>query len=69
MNFEVGVGSRGRPKKTWSEVIEKDCHTRHMCKKDAMDRRNRIKLLKMLYISDKGKVSPASFFLILERVK
>jgi len=28
MDFEVeGVRPRGRPKKTWSEVIEKDCHT------------------------------------------
>jgi len=28
MDYEVeGVIPRGRPKKTWSEVIEKDCHT------------------------------------------
>ena len=42
MDFEVeGVRSRGRPKKTWSwsEVIEKDFHTRQIYKEDAMDHR------------------------------
>ena len=38
MEFEVGdVTPRGRPKKTWSEVIEKDCQTPQICMEDAVD--------------------------------
>jgi len=38
MDFEVeGVRPRGRPKKTWNEVREKDCLTRQICNKDAID--------------------------------
>jgi len=40
------VRPRGRPKKTWSEVIEKDCQTEQMCKEEAMDHRKRRKLIK-----------------------
>ena len=44
--FEVeGVRPRGRPKKTWSKVIEKDCHTRQIYKEDAMDCRKWRKLI------------------------
>jgi len=47
MNYEVEcVRSRGMSKKTWREVIEKDCQTRQICKKDAMDRRKWRKLIK-----------------------
>ena len=47
MDFEMErVRSRGRPKKTWSEVIEKDCETRQLCRQDAMDHRKWIKLIK-----------------------
>jgi len=36
MDYEVeGVRPRGRPKKTWSEVIEKDCQIQETCKEDA----------------------------------
>jgi len=28
-----------RPKKTWSEVTEKDCQTQQICKEDDMNRR------------------------------
>ena len=46
MDYEVeGVRPRGRPKKTWSEVIEKDCQDRQICKKDAMDSRKWRKLV------------------------
>ena len=39
MNFEVeGIKGRGRPKMTWSEVIEKDMRERGMKKDDAHDR-------------------------------
>jgi len=46
MDFEVeGVRPRGRPKKTWSEVKEKDCQIRQICKEDATDRRKWRKLI------------------------
>jgi len=31
------VRLRGRPRKTWKEVVEKDCWTRQLNKEDAMD--------------------------------
>jgi len=38
MDYEVeGVWPGGRPKKTWSEVIEKVHQTQPICKEDAMD--------------------------------
>jgi len=38
MDFEVeGVRPRDMPKKTWSEITEKDCQTRQTCKEDAMN--------------------------------
>ena len=47
MDFEVkGVRPRGRPKKTWTEDIEKDCQTRQICEEDAMDCWKRRKLIK-----------------------
>ena len=48
VDYEVeDVRHRGRRKKTWNEVIEKDCHTQQvqLCKKDAVDRIKRIKLI------------------------
>ena len=41
-----GVRPRGRQKKTWTEVIDKDCQTRKLCKEDAMDRRKWGKLIR-----------------------
>jgi len=29
---------RGRPKKTWREIVEKDCQARKLNREDAMDR-------------------------------
>jgi len=50
MDFEVeGVRPRGGPKKTWSEVREKDCQTQRICKEDAKDRRKWRKLIKDVY--------------------
>jgi len=47
MDFELqGVRPRGRPKKTWSEVIEKDFLTRQMCTENATDCRKCRKLIK-----------------------
>jgi len=40
MEYEVeGARPRGRPKKTWREIVEKDCQIRKLNKKDAVDRK------------------------------
>jgi len=41
MDYEV----EGVKKKTWSDVIEKDCQTQQMCKEDAVDCRKWWKLI------------------------
>jgi len=33
-----GPRPRGRPKKTWKEVVREDCQARKLNKEDAMDR-------------------------------
>jgi len=39
MEYEVeGVRQRGRPKKTWREIVEKDCQARILNREDAVDR-------------------------------
>jgi len=39
MEYEVeGARPRGRPKKTWTEVVQKDCQECKLNTKDAMDR-------------------------------
>ena len=39
MEYEVeGPRPRGRPERTWTEVVEKDCQARKMNKEDAIDR-------------------------------
>jgi len=38
MEYEVeGSRPRGRPKRTWREVVQKDCQARSLNKEDAMD--------------------------------
>jgi len=38
MEYEVeGARSRGRPKRTWREVVKKDCQARKLNREDAMD--------------------------------
>jgi len=38
MEYEVeGARTRGRPKKTWREIVEKDCHAHGLNREDAMD--------------------------------
>ena len=38
MEYEVeGSRSRGRPKRTWKEVVQKDCQTHKLNGEDAMD--------------------------------
>jgi len=40
LEYEVeGARPRGRPKKTWREIVEKDCRARGLNREDAMDRR------------------------------
>jgi len=40
MEYEVlGARSRGRPKKTWREIVEKDCQALKLNREDAMDRK------------------------------
>jgi len=39
MEYEVeGARPRGRPKKTWREILEKDCQARKLNREDAVDR-------------------------------
>jgi len=38
MEYEVeGARPRGRPKKTWRDIVEKHCKTRGLNREDAMD--------------------------------
>jgi len=38
MEYEVkGARPRGRPKKIWIEIAEKDCHVCNLNREDAMD--------------------------------
>ena len=47
MEYEVeGPKPRGRPKRTWREVVEKDCQARERNKEDAMDLSKWTKLIK-----------------------
>ena len=49
MEYEV-VGSRprGRPKRTWLEVVQKDCQVHGLSKDDAMVRGRWRKLIRMV---------------------
>ena len=47
MEYEVeGPRPRGRPKRTWREVVREDCQARKLNKEDAMDRCKWRKLIK-----------------------
>jgi len=49
MEYEVeGFRPRGKPKRTWSEVVEKDCQARKLNKEDAMSRSRWRKLMKVV---------------------
>jgi len=48
MEYEVeGSRPRDRPKRTWKEVVQKDCQARNLNKEDAMDRGRWKKLIKI----------------------
>jgi len=47
MEYEVeGPRPRGRPKRTWREVVKEDCQARKLNTEDAMDRSKWKKLIK-----------------------
>jgi len=47
MEYEVeGPRPRGRPKRTWREVVKEDCQSCKLNKEDAMDRCKWRKLIK-----------------------
>jgi len=47
VDYEVeGAKPRGRPKRTWTEVVQKYSQTRKLNRKDATDRRRSRKLIK-----------------------
>jgi len=43
-----GTRPRGRPKKTWRQIVEKDRRARGLNKEDAMDRARWRKLIEMI---------------------
>jgi len=48
MEYEVeGSRPRGRPKRIWKEVVQKDCQARNLNREDAMDRSRWKKLIKI----------------------
>ena len=48
MEHEVeGSIPRGTPRRTWREVVQKDCQTRNLNREDAMDHGRRKKLIKI----------------------
>jgi len=48
MEYEVeGSRPRGRPKRTWKEVVQKDCQAHNLNKEDAMDRGRWKKMIKI----------------------
>jgi len=47
MEYKVeGARPRGRPKKTWREIVEKDCQACKLNKEDAMDHKRWRKQIK-----------------------
>ena len=48
MEYEVQASRpRGRPQRTWTEVVQKDCQARNLNKEDAMDHGRWKKLIKI----------------------
>ena len=48
MEYEAkGSRPRGRPRRTWNEVVQKDCQARNLNKENAMDRGRWKKLIKI----------------------
>ena len=52
IEYEVeGSRPRGRPKRTWREVVQKDCQARNLNREDAMDRSRWKNLIKIRWWS------------------
>ena len=48
MEYELeGTRPRGRPKRTWREVVQKDCQARNLNREDAMDHGRWKKMIKI----------------------
>jgi len=48
MEYEVeGSRPRGRPKRTWRDVVQKDCQARNLNREDAVDHGRWKKLIKI----------------------
>ena len=48
MEYEVeGSRARGKPRRTWREVVQKDCQVHNLNREDAMDRSRWKKLIKI----------------------
>jgi len=48
MEYEIeGSRPRGRPKRTWKEVVQNDCQARNLNKEDAVDHDRWKKLIKI----------------------
>ena len=43
-----GARPRGRPNKTWRDIVKKDCQVRGLNREDAMDRSRWMKLIGMI---------------------
>jgi len=47
VDYEVeGARPRGRPKKTWTEIVQKNCQARKLNREDAVDRNRRRKQIR-----------------------
>jgi len=47
MEYEAdGTRPRGRPKKTWKEIVEKDCQTGKLNREDVMDHNRWLKQIR-----------------------
>jgi len=57
MEYEVeGTRPRGRPKKTWTEIVEKDCKARGLNREDAVDATPFISAAQELYEDRYNKI-------------
>ena len=49
----AGTRPRGRPKKTWREIVVKDCQARELSREDAVDRNKWRKQIGMIEDHDR----------------
>ena len=69
MEYEVeGARPRGRPKKTWREIVKKDCKVRGLNREDAMDRSRWRKQIGIIDDHDECEIGECFFWYWLTRV-